>query len=1451
MLKQYSLNNSSSKSGSDDDAAELSSDLAQHSMLNEIQLNHETFLKESNPTLIEDSYPLSPMQQGMLFHSLYDEQSGVDIEQIVCNLHEKLDVEMLVQAWKKLSERHPILRTSFNWHSPNGPTQQVCHDVPLSFTQYDWRALDREEQISHCNTYLRLDRQQGFDLSQAPLMRLTLFQLTEAEYQLVWTFHHILLDGRSFPLLLKEVFDLYEAFCQGQDLQIASPRSYRDYITWLKQKDNSKAKGFWQQLLKDFSTPTPLLSAQVSNNLVERENGEEELFLSPTLTTALQTFAKCHGLTPNTILQGAWAILLSRYSGEQDVVFGTLRACRHSDLTGVESMIGLLINTVPVRVQVSADASLIPWLQDLRSQHIAVRPYEHTPLIDVQSWSEVPSGTPMFESLVAFENYQLNTKLQQQGGKWQNRQFQLYEKLTFPLALLGCLDTELALKISYDLRRFEQATIARMLGHLQTLLEGMIANPEKSLKDLEILTTAEKHQLLVEWNDTTADYSQQVCLHQLFEAQVKRNPDAIAIVFEHQHLTYGELNRQANQLAHHLKTLGVGPDTFVSVYMNRGLEMIPALLGILKAGGAYIPLEPTFPNARVEWILDSLDVRLVITQPLHQSTFEELHPQLPNLEHLICLDLAAVQQPVEQSLPPVLLKVWHQRDLTQQPDHDLPQQSSPDDTAYIIFTSGSTGTPKGVVVRHKPAINLIEWVNRTFNVNERDRVLFITSLCFDLSVYDVFGLLAAGGSIRIVSSDDVRDPSVLLNILCSEPITFWDSAPPALQQLTPFFSTIQGEDIRNQLRLVFMSGDWVPVTLPDVLKETFPGIQVVSLGGATEATVWSNFYQIGKVESNWASIPYGKPIQNAQYYVLDSYLNPCPIGVTGELYIGGDCLASGYTDPAKTAERFIPDPFRQSPEARLYRTGDLARFFPDGNIEFLGRIDHQVKIRGFRVELGEIEAVLSQHASIRVSMVMAREDQPGEKYLVAYVVPHEDQLLTTSEMRSFLREKLPEYMVPSAFILLDGLPLTANGKVDRRALPAPEMGGGDRGAAFVAPRNELEHQLVEIWEEVLNVKPIGIQDNFFELGGHSLSAVRMWNLIGKKFGKALPLSRLLSAPTIEQFAAILAPEKQLQEDKPEASTIARHDCLVLLKTGGSKPPIFFIHDGDGEILLYRGLAHCLDPEVPAYGIQPYGDDQCPILHTRISDIVTYYIEKIRKVQPEGPYFLAGLCVGGLIAFEIAEQLQQQGQVVKMVALLDSVNVNGTQPTDYITSQRLTNFAMALKGNEQLKRYEQLFSILNRSGKKIRNLVAHESQKTIGSIRDRLRLTYFRHCIDRGLSIPAVLHQIPVRTILMWAQYEKTPQTVFEGKVILFRATQASSDFNEADIDDTPLRDMFIDPLLGWGDRASAGIAVHDIPGGHSTMLQEPNVRGIAKIVQTYIDTEVSSHPNFHLAVKIT
>ncbi|MBD2596806.1 amino acid adenylation domain-containing protein [Nostoc spongiaeforme FACHB-130] len=1349
---------------------------------------------------VNKSYQLSAIQQGMLFNSLVAQNSGVDIEQMICLIHEKIDVLAFQKAWQKVVERHAVLRTSFDWETGQEPLQCVQQQVEISLEQQDWCGLSDTEQSTKLQVYLQSDRTLGFQLNVAPLMRLALFRLRESVYQFVWTFHHVLLDGRSLSIIIKEVFTFYDAFCQGKDLQLPQPRPYQDHIAWLQQQDWSKSESFWRDLLKGFTAPTPLL---VDSNPSEKKGfGEQAIRLSAKTTVMLQSLAKQHQITLNTLVQGAWALLLSRYSGESDVVFGATRACRHSSVTGADSMVGLLINTLPVRVKVSGEKPLLTWLKELRSQWVALRDYEHTPLTNIQRWSDVPGGTPLFDSILVFENYELNSVLRSQGDRWQNLEIKQEEQTNFPLTLVGYAESELLLKLKYNQNKFDDDKIGRMLGHLQTLLSSMAANPWQCLGELPLLTTDERQQMLMEWNHTQTDFAEQLCIHQLFEAQVEQTPDAIAVVCGQKQLTYKELNWRANQLAHHLKQLGVKPGVLVGVYLERSLEMIPAVLGILKAGGAYVPLEPSFPKARIQLLLSSLQINCLVTQTCLLPSIHEL--ELSALQHLICLDKSAHSKfsstPLHPHTPTPF--IWHRSDLDLLPTENLPTSANSNDIAYVIFTSGSTGTPKGVVVRHQPVINLIEWVNKTFNVNANDRVLFITSLCFDLSVYDIFGLLAAGGSIRVVPSHDVRDPEALLHILCHEPITFWDSAPPALQQLAGFFPKVQATNCHPQLRLVFMSGDWIPVTLPDLLKTTFPGVEVISLGGATEATVWSNYYPIGKVEPHWKSIPYGKPIQNAQYYILDDYLNPCPIGVSGELHIGGECLASGYLNqPELTAQKFIPNPFSNNPKARLYKTGDLARYLSDGNIEFLGRIDHQVKIRGFRIELGEIESVLTQNKSVEETVVIAREDEPGNKRLVAYVVVNDESKPNMNELREFLREKLPEYMVPSAFVAIAKIPLTPNGKVDRRALPIPDQ-RPELEKAFLAPRNTIEIELARIFSEVLGIQSVGIRDNFFELGGNSLLAVKLFTQVEKAFGQKLPLATLLQSPTIEQLADILS----------QSNTKTSWSSLVTIQPGSrAKRPLFLIHALGGNVIGYQTLVRYLGTEQPVYGLQAQGLDGKQAPHTSVEDMAAHYIKEIRTVQPHSPYLLGGFSSGGTIAYEMARQFVAQGDRVALLAMFDTYNPSlyishpSLLRTLYVYWLTLLRLPSVDRKNYILAKVDWFKSML---------LGKHSSKFDLWN--------------EHSFTDDANPYNMALIEALKQATMADYVVKSYPGKVTLFTTKEV-------------LRWCQFKPCRGWSAMAKQGVEIHEVPGTHLGMLGEPGVQMLAEKLRFCLEEAQADH----------
>jgi len=1352
----------------------------------------------------EVTYPLAPMQAGMLFHSLYRQQPGVDIEQMICTLREPLNIKRFEQAWQQIVQRHSVLRTSFQWRDVDQPKQRVHPQVKLEFAQQNWRHLSLPEQQESLKLFLKHDRQRGFDLQQAPLMRLALFEIAEAQYQLVWTIHHILLDGRSFLVLLKEVFAIYEALCQNQAPTLAPPHPYQNYIAWLQQQNWSQAEPFWQQCLADLHISPSLLineaecsaAAQFhqvtqSSSSLEHDLGHDQAkrCLSEQTTTALRQLAQQHDITLNTIVQGAWALLLQHYrTGDDrdsnDVVFGTIRACRHTPVTGAESMVGLLMNTVPVRVQIVPDATLVAWLQEIRNQHLSIRPYEHTPLAQIQQWSNLPAGTPLFESLVVFENYSFNAALQAQGDSWKNREFQLLEQPSYPLVLNCTVDATLLLKILYDRQRFRSGTIVRLLERLHALLEQIAARPECQLADLSCLTATERQQILVEWNATEVAYPQHLRLHDLFESQVIHNPDAIAVVFNDKSLTYAELNGRANQLAHALQKLGIQPEVPVGICIERSLEMIIGLLAIVKAGGAYVPLDPTYPADRLAHILSDSQLAVVLTQKKFLSLLPDL--SIPQ----ICLDRDWATLAAESTETPVC-------------------SATSRHLAYIIYTSGSTGKPKGVLIEHRSAMNTILDINRRFQVNASDRVLSVCSLNFDLSVYDVFGVLAVGGTVIVPQPAIAPDLDHWLDLMEQHQVTLWNSAPPVMQMLAGH-TIDRCRMLPACLRLVLLSGDWIPITLPGLIRQLKAGqekVAIISLGGATEASIWSIFYPIEDIAPDWKSIPYGKPLANQQFYVLNQRMQPVAIGKVGELYIGGDGVARGYLNrPDLNQAKFIADPFRPQAGTSLYRTGDLGRYKPDGTIEFLGRIDHQVKIRGFRVELGEIEVVLSQHPAIRETVILAQDDGMGDKRLVAYWVAergcNEPSVSPTGELidsiRSFLQAKLPNYMIPSVFVHLDALPLTPNGKLDRQALPSPDLSSPSANTAsdvsFVAPRNPIEQQLVAIWQACLKVQPISVTDNFFDLGGHSLLAIQLWSQVEKTFNTELPLFTLFQSPTIEQLARHLAQTHRSSDDLPPCPS------LVVIQPGLSngQPPLFCIHVLGRGLKFYRPMIKYIDPQQTVYGLSTHiAGEAFP--SNRVEDLASHYLEQIRRLQPEGPYLLTGISFGGLVAFEIAQQLHAQKQEVALLALLDTRLPQAYQPStkSYWLAEHRSQLLQ--KGMGYL--LEKMQQWLTRQAEDLSAF---------------LRTPYYR----LGARIYHLLQQpLPEKwqDFLYEAQNQKgtadyTPKE-FTGKITLYRASNQRIGAS-----------LVLDPTLGWQSLVSEPLEVYEIPGDHLGMLQEPSAQ---------------------------
>ncbi|MBD6618564.1 amino acid adenylation domain-containing protein [Komarekiella sp. 'clone 1'] len=1058
---------------------------------------------------IEDFYPLSPMQQGILFHSLAV-STGIYFEQFSLTLQGKLNTPEFRRAWQYVVERHSILRTCFVWEGLKEPVQIVHRQVSLPWQEYNWQHLSSEEQQQKLELFWQSDRSRGLELTQPPLMRFTLVQLSENSYSFTWSHHHLLLDGWSVPLVFKEVFACYKAFSNGQDVHLEPIRPYRDYIVWLQQQNLAEAETFWRQMLKGFTTPTQL-SVQGTRKLLAQTDGsqEREVKLSVVTTARLQSLAKQHQLTLNTLLQGAWALLLSHYSGQEDVVFGAVTSGRPPILAKVESMVGLLINTLPIRVQVSPEEFLLPWLGKIKEQLVEARQYEYSPLVKVQGWSEVPKDLSLFESIVVFENYPLDTSLLEQNLNLEIKNFHAFERTNYPITLTVIPGEELLLKITCS-DRFDIDTITRILRHLQTLLEGMLTKPQQRLGELSLLTEAERHQLLVEWNDTEVEYPQQ-CIHELFEAQVEKTPDAVAVVFADQELTYKELNTKANQLGHYLRSLGVKPEELVGICIERSLEMVIGLLAILKAGGAYIPLDPSYPKERLAYMLEDSQPSVLLTQ-------QYLVKSLPNHKaKVVCIDGNWGLIADENTGNPVC-------------------NITCDHLAYVIYTSGSTGKPKGAMNTHRGICNRLMWMQDAYQLTTADSVLQKTPFSFDVSVWEFFWPLLTGARLVVAQPEGHRDTNYLVNLIFQQQITTLHFVPSMLQ----VFLEAEGLEKCQSLKRVIASGEALPAQLQKRFSNKLDA-QLHNLYGPTEAAVDVTFWQCKDCVTNQKIVPIGRPIANIQIYLLDKYLNPVAIGVTGEVYIGGVGVGRGYLNrPDLTAEKFIPNPFQRGRGAggqggkgvtennseRLYKTGDLARYLPNGEIEYIGRIDYQVKVRGFRVELGEIEALINQYPAVQETVVIVSGDSEDSKRLVAYVVP-QSQTLTIAELRGFLESKLPSYMIPAAFVILEALPLTPNGKVDRKALPIPEF-IQISSSNIILPSTPIENLLAGIWAEVLGIEKVGINNNFFELGGHSLIATRVISRIRQVFKVELALRYLFEKPTIAGLAKEI--EKALKVD---------------------------------------------------------------------------------------------------------------------------------------------------------------------------------------------------------------------------------------------------------------------------------------------------------------------------------
>jgi len=1042
------------------------------------------------------------MQQGMLFHRLQGGAPGVDVEQVICELREGVRAARFEQAWREVIDRHTALRTGFQWEDGREPRQVVYPPSRVRLDFYHAEFGSEAEARLGLEEYLRADRQQGFPTLLPSLVRVALLRGGPQHFWFVATYHHLALDARSMTVMFKEALDLHDALVEGRTLELPPVRPYRAYIDWLQTLDLKRAEKFWREQLRGFTAPTVLPLARTTAlplSQADEAAGELAFRLNETTTSELRAVARKHDVTLNTLVQAAWSVVLSRHGREEEVIFGALRACRKIPVEGAHSIIGLFINTVPLRVQAGATLPIGKWLRDLREQWMTLRDFEHTPLMKVQQWSEVAPGQPLFETIVSYQEPAWDTALNALGGKWATRQFDIRAQPNYPLALEILAGPALTVKFIYDHARYANEAVARLLGHYRVVLAALAEDAAEQVGDLPVLTREEVRQLAA-WNRTAMDYPRDCCVHTLVEGQAETAAERIAVTDATNALTYGELNTRANRLAHRLKLLGVGPDGVVAVCMDRSTEMIVAWLGALKAGGAFVPLDPAYPKERLAFQLGDCGAAVLLTQPKLRAALPVCPPAVTVIE--VAADGSGFESEADGNPAP---------------------SATSQHLAYVIYTSGSTGQPKGVQIEHRALMNLLTWHQRLYEVTPLDRATHLASPAFDASVWEIWPYLTAGASVHIPDDETRLAPSQLWRWLAEKKITL--SFMP-----TPLAEAAMSEMWPEQLplRALLTGGDKLKRCPP----ADFP-CTLINHYGPTESTVVATCAVIDRHAPAAATPPIGGPIANTQAYVLDGYMRPVPIGAVGELYLGGDSLARGYLGrPELTAEKFVTlrgprsrAPFvyqltdDKPPEIRLYRTGDLVRWTIHGELEFVGRGDGQVKVRGCRIELGEVEAAIHTHPAARESVVLARPDERGHSQLVAYVVAAGERAGNPGpDLIEFLRAKLPAYMVPSAVVWLDAWPLTPNGKIDRSALPAPEVKSSELRGPFAAPRTEVEQTIAKIWCDVLGCAAVGLADNFFDLGGHSLLAAQVVTRLNVALPGAVPVRALFDQPTLAAFA---------------------------------------------------------------------------------------------------------------------------------------------------------------------------------------------------------------------------------------------------------------------------------------------------------------------------------------------
>ncbi|WP_406620488.1 amino acid adenylation domain-containing protein [Bacillus atrophaeus] len=1148
---------------------------------------------------IENIYPLTPMQKGMLFHSLIDSASGAYFEQAAFDLKGLLDIEAFTMSLAQLAERYDILRTHFYTEWKDQPLQIVFRQKPIETVVEDIRRMNVHQRSEFIAAFARKDKARGFDLTRDALMRVSILRTEEDQARLIWSFHHILMDGWCLPLITKEVFETYYAILEQRQPKRGAVTPYSRYIEWLDEQDREQAAAYWRDYLDGYEGQTVLLKEQPSNQAKGYEKEEHVFCLGKQLTEEIKRTASRHQVTVNTWIQTAWGLLLQRYNGSQDVVFGTVVSGRPAEISGIESMVGLFINTIPVRIHGPSEMTVSQVLKLNQELALASQSYDTYPLYEIQAQTE--QKQQLINHIMVFENYPVEKQMEhmKQGDTALDIiNFHMEEHTHYDFTIIVMPAGEIEIRFVYNANVYDQASVVRMQAHFMQIIKQMADDTATRVQELDILTADERSLLVDKFNDTAAEFPKEKTIHQLFEEQAERTPEQVAIVFEDEKLTYRQLNERANQLARTLRAKGVQADLLTAIVSEHNIELVVGILAVLKAGGAYVPIDPDYPEHRIQYILDDSKAEIVLTQ-------SHLRQRLAHAGTIVLLD--------EESF-------YHEE------HSNLERISDAKDLAYVIYTSGSTGKPKGVLIEHQGLTNYIWWADRVYAKGEKTNFPLYSSIAFDLTVTSIFTPLISGNAIIVFGGEDRA--ALLSSIVQDSRVDIIKLTPAHLQLLNEM--NIPHE---CRIRKLIVGGDNLSARLARNISEQFQDqIEIFNEYGPTETVVGCMIYSFHPQKDRRESVPIGTAAANMNIYVLDVDMKPVPIGVPGEIYISGAGIARGYLNrPDLTAEKFVEHPFTAG--EKLYKTGDVARWLPDGHMEYLGRIDHQVKIRGYRIEIGEVEAALLQVESVKEAVVFAVEEE-GSKQLCAYLVG--DKSLKTLQLKQQLLHKLPAYMIPAYFVRVEEMPLTANGKIDRKALPAPD-GNMPTGTEYVAPGTLIEKQLAEIWMGVLAHSDLGIKDNFFDVGGHSLKVLQLIHQINAVMGIKMHYHVVYDSPTIETMA--LAIQAAALESKKDS-------VFVKLNQNGSIP-VFCFPPLIGYGLVYNEMANRLDGDCVVYAADFIEEPS----HEKA--IIDRYVESIIGIQEQGPFVLLGYSSGSNLAFEVAKAMEQRGHAVSDVIMLDS------------------------------------------------------------------------------------------------------------------------------------------------------------------------------------------------------